>query len=94
MTDKIKQALDLAEDALDDLYNGWLYIRETHGELCGVGWDRAESKAEKALDAVRAAKIELELIKNKQIEDSWRNNPDRSGGQFTQDEINNKDWYH
>jgi hypothetical protein len=40
-------------DALEDMFNGWRYIRETHGDLYGVGWDRAEDKARAALAAAR-----------------------------------------
>jgi hypothetical protein len=47
----LRQALD----ALDDMYNGWRYIRESHGDLYGVGWDRAKNKASAAIDALRAA---------------------------------------
>jgi len=36
-------------DALTDMLNGWKYIRESHGDLYGVGWDRAQQKAESAL---------------------------------------------
>lgn len=39
---------DLA-DALQDMLAGWRYIREHHGDLYGVGWDRAEEKAVAAL---------------------------------------------
>ena len=35
--------------AVADMLCGWRYIRQTHGELYGVGWDRAQEKAEKAL---------------------------------------------
>jgi hypothetical protein len=31
--------------ALRDLLSGWMYIREIHGDLYGVGWDRAQEKA-------------------------------------------------
>jgi hypothetical protein len=37
--------------ALRDMLSGWKYIRETHGDLYGVGWDRAQEKANKALSA-------------------------------------------
>lgn len=37
------------EEALTDMLNGWIYLRESHGDLYGVGWDRAQQKAEKAL---------------------------------------------
>jgi hypothetical protein len=35
--------------ALSDMLSGWRYIRQVHGDLYGVGWDRAQSKAEEAL---------------------------------------------
>jgi tRNA A58 N-methylase Trm61 len=35
--------------ALADMLAGWRYVRETHGDLSGVGWDRAEAKARNAL---------------------------------------------
>jgi len=39
--------------ALEDLLSGWRYIRETHGDLYGVGWDRTQKKAEKAIAKAR-----------------------------------------
>lgn len=36
-------------EALIDISNGWKYIRSTHGDLYGVGWDRAQDKADNAL---------------------------------------------
>lgn len=36
-------------EALEDMLSGWRYIRDTHGSLYGVGWERAENKAVKAL---------------------------------------------
>jgi len=39
------------EEALRDMLSGWRYIREAHGDLYGVGWDRAQEKAEQALSA-------------------------------------------
>jgi hypothetical protein len=36
-------------EALKDMLSGWRYIREVHGDLYGVGWDRAQKAAEKAL---------------------------------------------
>jgi hypothetical protein len=35
--------------ALADMLGGWRYIRQSHGDLYGVGWGRAQEKAEKAL---------------------------------------------
>ena len=39
------------QEALIDMRSGWKYIRETHGDLYGVGWDRAQNKADAALAA-------------------------------------------
>lgn len=36
-------------EALKDMLSGWKYIREQHGDLYGVGWDRAEQKATAAI---------------------------------------------
>jgi hypothetical protein len=44
----IAAAPDLLE-ALTDMLSGWRYIRATHGDLYGVGWDRAEEKANAAI---------------------------------------------
>lgn len=43
---------DLA-DALEDMLAGWRYIRQHHGDLYGVGWDRAQTAAEAALSRAR-----------------------------------------
>lgn len=40
---------DALVEALEDMRAGWRYIRKHHGDLPGVGWDRAEQKAEAAL---------------------------------------------
>ncbi len=37
------------DEALRDMLSGWIYIRGTYGDLYGVGWDRAQNKAEQAL---------------------------------------------
>lgn len=39
-------------EAMRDMLSGWIYIRGTHGDLYGVGWDRAQSKAEAAIARV------------------------------------------
>jgi hypothetical protein len=39
-------------DAMEDMLNGWRYIRRAHGDLYGVGWDRAQEKMERALEAL------------------------------------------
>ena len=35
--------------ALEDMLAGWKYIRQHHGDLYGVGWDRCQQSAEAAL---------------------------------------------
>jgi len=42
-------ACKLKDEALSDMRSGWRYIRETYGDLYGVGWERAENKADAAL---------------------------------------------
>ena len=37
--------------ALTDMHAGWRYIRQQHGDLPGVGWDRCEKAATAALGA-------------------------------------------
>ena len=51
-----KQAREAAEarvvklrEALTDMRSGWRYIREFHGDLYGVAWDRCEQSATAAL---------------------------------------------
>ena len=46
-----KDRIALLEDALKDARSALLYVREVHGELYGVGFDRVEKKASAALDA-------------------------------------------
>lgn len=40
---------DRLREALDDMWSGWRYIRQNHGDLPGVGWERCEAKARAAL---------------------------------------------
>lgn len=47
--DQLMQQVQSLRAALGDMLCGWRYIRQSHGDLYGVGWDRAQSKAEKAL---------------------------------------------
>lgn len=42
-------------EACEDMLSGWRYIRQVHGDLAGVGWDRAEQAA---IAAIRAAEPE------------------------------------
>jgi len=46
---QIKELSDEVIDALQDALNGWKYIRENHGDLYGVGWDRVQDKLEAIL---------------------------------------------
>lgn len=51
--DEIGAALErerVLRAALTDMLSGWRYIRDTYGDLAGVGWDRVEQKARKALE--------------------------------------------
>ena len=40
-------------EALGDMTSGWCYIRKVHGDLTGVGWDRAEDAARAAIAKAR-----------------------------------------
>ncbi|MCK7258053.1 hypothetical protein L8O18_06180 [Enterobacter asburiae] len=44
----IAGAPDLLE-ALQDMLSGWKHIRAMHGDLYGIGWDRAQDKAQAAI---------------------------------------------
>ncbi|WP_396189377.1 hypothetical protein [Flavobacterium sp.] len=46
----------------------------------------------KVREADIVADLERKDAERKAVEDSWRDSPDRMGGQFTQDEINNTGW--
>jgi hypothetical protein len=39
--------------ALEDMLAGWKYIRESHGDIYGVGWDRAQDNAAAAIARAR-----------------------------------------
>ena len=41
------------------------------------------------IDELKRILADVEKCVEKDVEQSWRDNPDRSGGQFTQDEIDN-----
>jgi hypothetical protein len=49
MHERIRSAAPDLLEALRDMLAGWKYIRSFHGDLYGVGWDRAEDKAEEAI---------------------------------------------
>jgi hypothetical protein len=44
-------------EALDDALGGWRYIRQHHGDLSGVGWDRVEDAARAALANAKEAGV-------------------------------------
>ena len=48
---ELQKVVDIQKKALEDMLSGWRYIRQSHGDLYGVGWDRAQDKAEAALAA-------------------------------------------
>jgi hypothetical protein len=47
--DRYKALAGELAEALLDMRGGWRYIREMHGDLYGVGWDRCEESATAAL---------------------------------------------
>ncbi len=44
-----------AEAAMRDMGAGWRYVRRAHGDLYGVGWDRAQDAVDNALALIDAA---------------------------------------
>ena len=55
-----RAAIEQIREALFDIRSGWVYIRSTHGDLHGVGWERAQVKTDAALTALDAALAEPE----------------------------------
>lgn len=53
---RLSAVIEAMDAALSDLLAGWVYIRTHHGDLYGVGWDRAQEAGERA----RAAKAAME----------------------------------
>lgn len=53
--ERIRDAAPELLAALEDMLSGWKYLREHHGELSGVGWDRAQDNAESAIRQARGA---------------------------------------
>lgn len=47
------------EEALRDILAGWVYIRQTYGDLYGPGWDCTQTKAEAALQRLRSYSASL-----------------------------------
>ena len=50
--ERLTAEVEPLREALADMLAGWRYIRQNHGDLYGVGWDRAQQKAEAALKAL------------------------------------------
>ena len=50
MTDERIAENERLREALTDMLSDWRYIRDTYGDLAGVGWDRVEQKARNALE--------------------------------------------
>lgn len=44
------------------------------------------------LREVEVKLVELDRLKEKAVRDSWRENPDRMGGQFTDEKLNRDGW--
>jgi len=59
--DDCKDAVVMLHEAMDDMLSGWKYIRSTHGDLYGVGWDRAERKSINALSAASAIVTKIKI---------------------------------
>jgi len=53
--------------------------------------DEASALTNQAARMLVILRDEVYRLRKKSVEDSWALNPDRSGGQFTQDEINRGD---
>lgn len=53
--EQLERVLAQAREALEDMNNGWKYIRCSHGDLYGVGWDRAQDKADASIAAIDEA---------------------------------------
>jgi hypothetical protein len=64
-------------DALDDQGDTWFRATVTV-EFLSIN-----------IDELKRILKDVESCVAKDVEQSWRDNPDRSGGQFTQDEIDN-----
>jgi hypothetical protein len=56
-------------EALTDMLNGWKYIRHSHGDLYGVGWDRAQQRVEAALVSLQALSPAQATLTDMQIDD-------------------------
>lgn len=62
--EQLERVLAQARAALEDMNNGWKYIRCSHGDLYGVGWDRAQDKADASIAAIDEA-LHSEVIEKR-----------------------------
>jgi hypothetical protein len=53
---KSEPQADELHRTLCDAKSGWRYIRETHGDLYGVGWDRVENRLQEQIE-ISAARL-------------------------------------
>ena len=78
---------------LNDLISSYIDIRRSvEIDNANVVSEAYYARTEKDINAehVRALGVldKIESLIDKNIEQSWRDNPDRMGGQFTQEEVN------
>ena len=67
-----KDKIALLVDALKDARSALLYVREAHGELYGVGFDRVEKKASAALFTVAASESNTGLAGVKSLREKLK----------------------
>lgn len=65
------KVVEQAIGALADILGGWRYIRQSHGDLYGVGWDRCEKSASIAIAALRA-EVEALATQRQGEGDGWQ----------------------
>ena len=65
------KVLEHAIGALADILGGWRYIRQSHGDLYGVGWDRCEKSASIAIAALRT-EVEALATQRQGEGDGWQ----------------------
>ena len=68
-----------------------LAAMRTQTESLSSGWHAIVGMLEINIDELKRILQDVEQCVAKDVEQSWRDNPDRMGGQFTQDEIDNSE---
>lgn len=61
-------------------------------ELAAASTDENARMLIRAVNLIQAQHVEISKLKAQATVDGWRLNPDRMGGQFTDEEINRDDW--